>query len=140
MKSIFIILAAAMLLAAVEEPVWNTSIPDAITNANGKIVFVLFSGSDWCSDCIKLKKNVIDTEAFSAYAKENLILVSIDFPKNKKLPDDLRRANAEAKSNYNVRGYPTAIVLSPDGSIAGRITGSKGTPDEYVQKIIALKK
>nr|WP_228446882.1 thioredoxin family protein [Chryseobacterium sp. 3008163] len=44
-----------------------------------------FSGSDWCIPCIKLHKNIIETEDFKKLETENVIIyINADFPRNKK--------------------------------------------------------
>ena len=46
-----------------------------------KKVLLVFSGSDWCGPCIKLDKNVWQSDAFKAESKKNWILIKADFPK-----------------------------------------------------------
>ena len=50
-----------------------------------KKVLFFFSGSDWCSPCVRFKKNYIDNPNFKEFASTNLILFNADFPKLKKM-------------------------------------------------------
>ena len=49
-----------------------------------KKVLFFFSGSDWCSPCVRFKKNYIDNPSFKEFTTTNLILFNADFPKLKK--------------------------------------------------------
>ena len=44
----------------------------AEAKAAKKHVFVLFTGSDWCGWCIKLRKNVLDNKKFKKRFKKEL--------------------------------------------------------------------
>ena len=58
----------------------------------GKDLLIDFTGSDWCSWCIKLRKEVFDLDAFKAAGPKNFVLVEIDFPQNKsKLSKETQR-------------------------------------------------
>ena len=98
-------------------------------------VLLLLTGSDWCPYCVKLKRNALDKSEFKAFAKDNLILVYADFPDQTKLPEKLAAQNNELAKKFGVRGFPTTIVLSPDGKELGRIVGY--APD-YLEQVKAL--
>ena len=92
-----------------------------------KLVLLDFTGSDWCSWCKKLDAEVFTKAEFADYAKKNLVLVTVDFPQQKKQAADLAKANNELKDKYKITGYPTIIVLRPDDSkvvwTPGRLSG-----------------
>src|ERR1700753_3454461 len=66
---------------------------EAKAKSEGKILFVDFEGSDWCSPCILMHREVYPTPAFVTSARSNLVLVDVDFPENKDLPKALKKAN-----------------------------------------------
>src|SRR5262245_30005189 len=74
---------------------WLTDLPaaEAQAKAEGKFVLINFTGSDWCGWCMKLRKEVFLKSEFNDYAKTNLILVEVDFPKRKPQPAPLQQAN-----------------------------------------------
>ena len=76
---------------------WSTNIEEAKAKATAenKTIVLVFSGSDWCAPCIKLDKNVWQSEEFKTFAAENLVLVRADFPKKKAnvLPEALQNSN-----------------------------------------------
>jgi len=97
-----------------------------------------FTGSDWCGWCIKLKKEVFSKEAFQTYAAENLILVELDFPRNKPQSDELKAQNQALAEKYGIRGFPTIILLSPEGEVIGQTGYRRGGPEAYVEHLQEL--
>src|SRR5262245_33927826 len=86
-----------------------TNLQDAnkLSQATHKPVFAFFTGSDWCGWCKKLQRDVFVKPEFIAWAKQNVILLELDFPRTKQLPDDLIRQNASLQQALAVSGYPT---------------------------------
>lgn len=112
-----------------------------------KNICMIFSGSDWCANCIKLKKNVLDTSAFESYASENFIVLILDFPSEKKnaLPKDQIKKNEVLAEKYNPEGsFPRIIVLSSEEIKLGEIKSyTNETPDKFIdtiKKIVGDKK
>jgi thioredoxin-related protein len=138
MKKGVVMFLAAMLfwLVNAAEAGWLTDLPqaEAQAKAENKIVLMDFSGSDWCPECIALKKKVFDTKKFQAYAATNLVLVDVDFPDKTPQSSDLKKANEELKDKYNVEALPVLIVLDQNGKEAGRLTDKD---EESVKKLIA---
>jgi protein disulfide-isomerase len=98
-------------------------------------ILVDFSGSDWCGWCIKLDKEVFSKEFFKDYAKSNLILFSADFPMNKEQSTQIKTQNNELAEKYNVKGYPTVLLLSADGNVLLRTGYKSGGPEAYVKSL-----
>ena len=81
MKKFFLIAAAlTWLVASASAAEWLTDLPKAQAQAKAdhKVVFMDFTGSDWCPPCKALHKNILSTPEFEAYAKTNLVLVLVD--------------------------------------------------------------
>jgi thioredoxin-related protein len=110
----------------------------AQAKAENKYLLIDFSGSDWCGWCIKLDKEVFSQAEFQAYAKSSLVMMLADFPSRKQLEPSLVAQNQKMAQQFGVRGYPTVILLSPDGKIAGRTGYQPGGPKAYVQHVKAL--
>jgi protein disulfide-isomerase len=73
-----------------------------------------------------MKKVVFSSPAFSAYAKKNLVLLDVDFPQKKKLPEKLAKQNAHLEKLYHTDGYPTLVLLDPKGKVLGQQSGYNG--------------
>ena len=57
------------------------------------LFFLFFTGSDWCGWCKRLVSEVFQKEEFKNWAKDNVVLVELDFPKRKKLSEKLQVQN-----------------------------------------------
>jgi thioredoxin-related protein len=86
----------------------------------GKLILVNFSGSDWCGPCIRLHKEVFDSEIFGKMADSSLVLFNVDFPRNKKnqLPKEVQQRNEALADQYNPLGkFPFTLLLMADGKV-----------------------
>jgi protein disulfide-isomerase len=94
--------------------IWYTDINQAyeLSTKSHKPVFAFFTGSDWCGWCHKLERDVFDKPGFKAWAQKNVILLELDFPRYKKLPDELAKQNDGLQQFFNVQGYPTIWIFN----------------------------
>ena len=99
-----------------------------------------FTGSDWCGWCIRLKKEVFDEKQFQDYAKENLIMVELDFPQAKELPKKVKEQNDKLAQQYQIQGYPTIVLLDSSGKEVGRTGYQEGGPQKYVEHLKEILK
>jgi thioredoxin-related protein len=134
--------AAAAPPAVVNEFKWETDFAAAKKRAKDekKPMLLDFTGSDWCGWCIKLKKEVFDTPEFKEYAKDNLIMVELDFPKRKELPKEEKEQNDKLGEEYKITGYPTVVLLNPRGREVARTGYQEGGPEEYIKHLKKLLK
>jgi len=104
---------------------WKTDYDAAVqeAKANKKLLLLDFTGSDWCGYCQLLDKEVFPTEAFKAFARANFVCVTLDFPHGKELSSALKKQNDALKQKYDVRGFPSLVVIDTDGKELGRTTG-----------------
>lgn len=111
------------------------------TAANdGKDLLLDFTGSDWCGWCIKLNDEVFSKDAFKDYAKANLVLVELDFPRDKsKLTEETMAQNARLKNEFSIRGYPTIILTDAQGRPYAQTGYQRGGPEAYVEHLEQLK-
>lgn len=110
------------LLGLATTPLWQTNMEQARAEAKAdhKLVLLYFSGSDWCGPCIKLKKDVYESDAFAAYAAQRLVLVRADFPRAKKnqLSPEQTAHNERLAERYNPDGqFPLSVLLDADGKV-----------------------
>ncbi|OGS34063.1 MAG: hypothetical protein A2283_22145 [Lentisphaerae bacterium RIFOXYA12_FULL_48_11] len=121
----------------VEAAEWETDFAKASTNASKSGLFMLldFSGSDWCGWCVILEKEVFSKTEFNKFAKENMVYVLVDFPRQKKQSEKLKEQNSELAKKYDVQGFPTVIILSPEGDLVGRTGYQEGGAKKYVEHL-----
>lgn len=121
--------------------IWLTDLPkaQAQAKAENKMLLVDFTGSDWCPPCIALKKSVFSSPEFAAFAKTNLVLVEVDFPKHKKLNPAQKKANEALSEKYTVEAFPTVIVFDSKGKQLLRDSGYDGSSGKaFVTKLQRL--
>jgi protein disulfide-isomerase len=127
MKKILIVctlLIGSLNLYSQENDGWLINVDNAIEKsyATGKPILTNFTGSDWCSWCIKLKKEVFVTPAFKEWDKENVIILEIDSPRRQQnitlLAEKMKNVEGwktkyqNLTQTFGVRGYPTIILFN----------------------------
>lgn len=130
-KIILLLLLVSSLAMNAQELTWHTDVNKASELAikNKKPLMFFFTGSDWCSWCIKLQKEVFKTPEFEKWANENVTLVELDFPRRKQLAPELMQQNKNLEQMFGVRGYPTVWFVTPalvDGKMTFNRLGSTG--------------
>jgi thioredoxin-related protein len=138
------LLAAAVLLATAPaaEAGWTVGWKQASAAAATahRPILADFTGSDWCSWCMRLKREVFDTPEFAAWAKDSAVLLEVDFPEQKSIPAAQQQENQELAERYGVRGFPTVMILAADGSVLGRLGYMPGGAPAWIaaaERIIA---
>lgn len=104
------------------EPKWGNDFDKAKIESleNKKLILLYFSGSDWCGPCIKLKKDVLETDEFIDFATNKLVLLRADFPRMKKnqLDKVQTQKNEKLAEKYNNKGkFPLTVLLDPSGRV-----------------------
>ncbi len=142
MKKWLVMLATVAIAAgAFASEGWMTDFDKAKekAKAENKHILIDFSGSDWCGWCIKLDKEVFSQKEFKEYAKDNLVLMLADFPRDKsKISDEVQKQNDKLSKEYGVRGFPTVFILSPDGKTVAKTGYQAGGAEAYVKHIKSL--
>jgi thioredoxin-related protein len=131
---------ASSLFAADE--LWVNQFDKAKTTAakDGKDLLLDFTGSDWCSWCIKLHKEVFDLEAFKNAAPKKFVLVELDFPQDKsKLSKEVQDQNAALQKQFSIRGYPTIVLADAQGRPYAQTGYQPGGADAYVKHLDELQ-
>lgn len=133
MKKIFIalLLVAGSFAAEAQEQVWNTDVNKAIAISakTKKPLLLFFTGSDWCGWCMRLQKEVFNTPEFTKWAKENVVLVELDFPRKTPQTPEVVKQNQELQQTFAVQGYPTVWFVNAankDGKVNFEQLGKSG--------------
>lgn len=103
-------------------PEWQLDFEKAKQTARSEHKYILlnFSGSDWCGPCIRLRKEILDSDEFGVFAGQKLVLVNADFPRLKKnaLSKEQQQRNDLLADKYNPKGiFPLTLLLTSDGKI-----------------------
>ncbi|MBB5645805.1 thioredoxin family protein [Pedobacter cryoconitis] len=106
-------------------------------------ILVNFSGSDWCGPCIRLRKEILESEVFETYAKAHLVLVRADFPRQKKnqLSAEQIKLNEALAEKYNPDGkFPYTLLVDENGEVLKSWDGYPNeTPEKFIQEITSIE-
>ena len=130
-----IIIAFVFVLGTVslqaQELYWETNVNKAIeiSKKTKKPMLLFFTGSDWCGWCIRLQKEVLKTPEFASWAKQNVVLVELDYPRSKPQTNEIKQQNSQLQQIFAIQGYPTvhfATVTETKGKINFNSLGNTG--------------
>jgi protein disulfide-isomerase len=105
-----------------QELVWETNINKAmeVSNKTKKPMLLFFTGSDWCGWCIRLQKEVLKTPEFEKWAKDNVVLVELDYPRRTAQTPEIKKQNNELQQAFGIQGFPT-IYFANGSTKEGKI-------------------
>jgi protein disulfide-isomerase len=110
-KKAIILVAFVLSSFAVQaqELKWETDINKAISvsNKTKKPMLLFFTGSDWCGWCIRLQKEVLKTPEFATWAKKNVVLVELDYPRKTPQTGVIKAQNVGLQQTFGIQGFPT---------------------------------
>lgn len=137
------VLAGLMLLfvsSTVYAQDWQTDFEKSkeLAAADNKTIVLVFAGSDWCAPCMKLEKEIWESETFKSYAKEHYVMYKADFPRQKKnqVESEQLKRNKQLAEKYNPKGYfPFVAVIDKNGKVLGETGYKKMSPDEYIKHL-----
>ena len=121
MKRIFfvlILIGAFMPLIAQEGVKFeNLTLREALNKAEeiDKQVFVDCYTS-WCGPCKNMTENIFPQKAVGDYFNANFVCVKYDMEKGE---------GPEIAKQYEIRAYPTFLILAPDGTLVHKIVGAR---------------
>lgn len=122
-----IILVAFFLIglnvSQAQELKWYTDVKEAIkvSNKEKKPLMLFFTGSDWCGWCIRLQNEVLKTPEFGKWAKDNVVLVELDYPRRVEQSDELKKQNNELQQAFGIQGFPTVFFAKATVNKEGKV-------------------
>ncbi len=103
---------------------------------NNLDILMVFAGSDWCRPCMKFKKEILESETFSAFAKKELVILYLDFPSKKKnkLSKERTKHHEVLAEKYNLSGvFPLIIQLNEQFDALKTLAFEGQTPEAFIQ-------
>lgn len=106
-------------------------------NHESKEILIVFSGSDWCANCIKFKKNILEAESFKDYSEGELMIYIADFPRKVKLSKEQKEQNITLFNKFNKKGvFPFVVLLNAKGELVKQIDTSYNIPENFINQFI----
>jgi len=126
-----------------ETTLWKTDFQNALalSQKSKKPLLLNFSGSDWCKWCIRLDNEVFKTPEFLTWVKDNLVLCLADLPQDHSTISKAQyEKNQKLSQKYEVKGFPTILLLNSDGSVFAKTGYVAGGPEKYIENLKQLIK
>ena len=116
---------------------WLVDINEAFDESKrtGNPILMNATGSDWCHWCKKLTKSVFVHDEFKDWAKKNVVLLEVDFPKRKQLPAHIKQQNQSLAQAFGVRGYPTVLLFDLERNETGEFNISQLGKTGYTKTV-----
>lgn len=116
---------------------WLTNYEEAVdkSKSSSKPLILFFTGSDWCSWCKRLEKEVFDTPEFANLAANQFVFLKLDFPINQPLTAQLSAQNSQLQSKYGVRSFPSLVILDSKGQQIGTTGYRSGGARQYADHL-----
>ncbi len=108
---------------------WMTD-PDqafAKASAEGKPLFVDFFAT-WCLPCVKMEQQTFSDPKVQAFLREHFIPVQMNCTQE-------TPACQKMIERYSVVGWPTMLVLTPEGKVQESFVGRSFSPEELLQTL-----
>lgn len=127
-------------ITPLDSSIWKSNYQDALKTANKKNlpILIVFSGSDWCKPCIKLRERILVKSAFTAWAQSNVVCVTADFPRQKKnvLSPEQQKQNDALAEKFNRNGlFPLVLLVDKNEKALGYKTYEDVTPEKFAQEL-----
>ena len=144
MKRVFLVLLILLMTligcnqkTAKDNLDWEENLETALQKAKqqNKAVLVNFTGSDWCIWCKRLSDEVFSKSEFEDFAKEKLILVKLDFPRDIEQSEETKIYNNNLAQRYGVQGFPTILLFNSSGQLVLTTGYQPGGPINYINHL-----
>mgnify|MGYP003148316736 FL=1 len=143
MRNFFLLLLFPFIVNAqnnsddIKENDWLTDYANAqvVAKKTNSNILMYFTGSDWCSPCKALKKDLFDTSQFKEVAKD-YVLLYVDLPRKKELLSAKEmQQNKALLSQWNKKGvFPLISLVNSDEKEVASLSGygSKVDVEKYL--------
>lgn len=119
---------------------WQTNYEKALeqSKSSSKNVVLFFTASDYCMWCTRLEEEVFNTAEFAQLAGPQFIFVKLDFPMSAPMDPAVSKQNKSIRKKFDVRIFPTIIILDENGRQIGTTGYKPGGAKEYYNHLMKM--
>jgi len=110
----------------------------ALAKTTKRPLLLAFIGTDWSISSLKLDREVFDQADFADNSKYDFVLCKLHFYQTRERSPETIRQNDELAARYDVREFPTVVVLGPDGREIGRLGYIPGGVTAFAAAVSAV--
>src|SRR5215471_12443920 len=121
-----VLLVPALLSAQETRPSpWHDDFAKAkeVAKEKNRPILAYFTGSDWQKYCLQFQADVLQQKEFLEWAERTVVLLVLDRPRDKKLPEATAKQTDDLMATYKVTVFPTIVVLDAEGKVKARMVG-----------------
>lgn len=143
MRTLFLLLTGAGLLFNPLEAnlPWSANESEVMDKARQSSlpVVVFFTGTGWCTWCVKLEREVLDKPEFAKKIEGKVLLLKADFPNSSEASINASPYK-KLMDKYGVEGFPTLVVINSKGEKMFEMGYEPGGPEKYADKLLSKLK
>lgn len=81
----------------------------------GKHLYVVFLGTGWSVSSQRFSETILESADFKEFARDHLVLLRVDARRKPKLSPEETAVLQSWVIHFDIKAYPTVILLAPDG-------------------------
>jgi protein disulfide-isomerase len=105
------------------------------SKSTSKPILLLFTGTGWCAYCDKLEEEVLNTPDFARAVGNKFIFVKVNYPTPDNLPAKLAAQHKQLQEKYDIRGFPSVILIDSQQKKIGSTGYRSGGGQAYAQHL-----
>lgn len=98
--------------------------------SENKNIVIYFSGSDWCTICMKFKKKVLQEKEIRSLLDDNYVYYVADFPQLTQLKEAVVKKNEALAEKLNQEGFfPFLVITDENLTVKKKFTSQVSTKE-----------
>ncbi len=110
----------------------------ATARSENRHMLIAFLGEGWSVRCKRFKEQVLETMEFEDYARDHLVYFPVEARRRPKLTSEETAVLQSWVVHFDIKAYPTFILLAPDGQELLRHGYKDMNAREYVELLQAI--
>ena len=104
----------------------------------GRHVYIAFIGEDWSLSSKRFKESILETKAFRELCDEKLVYFPVEARRKPPLTKEETAVLQALVIHFDIKSYPTIIIVGPDGTETLRHTYKEMEAEAYVALLEAI--